>query len=204
MLCSSLGRATRPESVRELRPHFPDFPGGPDGSGPSRVFMRVVSGGAGFRCLPVEARGHCYRAARCYRRRASVLMSRTAGLVLRAARAVGGSRGCRDHGERSNYPPYAIATPHFSDALTASRLPLAAIEEKRSGQYHGRRSPRRTRVLRDEFPTPWATCSRLARRRASGTSRRVPALGKQSAAAGVGEGRVAERSGPARRAEVVE
>ena len=33
-----------------------------------------------------------------------LLMSRPAGLVLRAARAVGGSRGCRDHGERSNYP----------------------------------------------------------------------------------------------------
>jgi hypothetical protein len=34
MLCSSLGRETRPYSVGELCPHFPDSPGGPDGSGP--------------------------------------------------------------------------------------------------------------------------------------------------------------------------
>jgi hypothetical protein len=30
---------TRPESVRELRPHFPDSPGGPDGSGPPGSFI---------------------------------------------------------------------------------------------------------------------------------------------------------------------
>jgi hypothetical protein len=34
-VCSfELGRETRPSSVGELRPHFPDSPGGPDGSGP--------------------------------------------------------------------------------------------------------------------------------------------------------------------------
>ena len=37
----SLGRGNSPLSVRELRPHFPDSPGGPDGSGPPGLFNRA-------------------------------------------------------------------------------------------------------------------------------------------------------------------
>ena len=49
-----MGRGNSPLSVRELRPHFPDSPGGPDGSGPPGPF-RLVSRPA-MRCVGVARR----------------------------------------------------------------------------------------------------------------------------------------------------
>ncbi len=43
MFRTSLGRGNSPLSVRELRPHFPDSPGGSDGSGPPGPFNRPDS-----------------------------------------------------------------------------------------------------------------------------------------------------------------
>src|SRR5947209_17588275 len=40
----SLGWGNSPLSVRELRPHFPDSPGGPDGSGSPGLFNGVMAG----------------------------------------------------------------------------------------------------------------------------------------------------------------
>src|ERR1700761_6399281 len=40
----SLGRGNSPLSVRELRPHFPDSPGDPDGSGSPGLFNGFMSG----------------------------------------------------------------------------------------------------------------------------------------------------------------
>src|ERR1700757_11021 len=39
----SLGRGNSPLSVRELRPHFPDSPGGPDGSWAPRVLYSLYA-----------------------------------------------------------------------------------------------------------------------------------------------------------------
>src|ERR1700758_2830237 len=43
----SLGRGNSPLSVRELRPHFPDSPGGPDGSGPPGLFNALYASARG-------------------------------------------------------------------------------------------------------------------------------------------------------------
>src|SRR5947208_10489950 len=42
LFTKGLGRGNSPLSVRELRPHFPDSPGGPDGSGSPGPFNALM------------------------------------------------------------------------------------------------------------------------------------------------------------------
>src|ERR1700761_4241890 len=53
----SLGRGNSPLSVRELRPHFPDSPGDPDGSGSPGPFNGFMSGVAATGVLAASGQG---------------------------------------------------------------------------------------------------------------------------------------------------
>jgi hypothetical protein len=61
--------------------------------------------------------------------RERLMPGHTRRLMLRAARALGSSRDCRDHAE-APHGPYAVAAPQFP-TLDRKQKACAAIEENR-------------------------------------------------------------------------